>query len=70
NPNGIWKLVAYDVYPWADDGTITDWSINFAEDAGEPFVFSGTTLPIVQFFTNGQAIPDEPDVNITMTIID
>ncbi|MBK7528265.1 MAG: CotH kinase family protein [Sphingobacteriales bacterium] len=70
NPNGIWKLVAYDVYPWADDGTITDWSINFAEDAGEPFVFSGTTLPIVQFFTNGQAIPDEPDVKITMTIID
>lgn len=70
NPNGIWKLVVYDTYPFVDDGNIIDWKISFGNSPGKPFVFNSTKLPIVKFYTDGKIIQDEPAKTVRMEIID
>lgn len=69
NGNGIWKLRITDTYP-QDQGSLTNWSLTFGNDAPVPFVFTSSNLPIVLINTNGQTIQDEPSIVATMKIID
>jgi len=69
NPNGIWKIVLHDTYPWADQGYLYNWSISFGNDAPGPFPFAGTPLPIAKLMTNGNFIPNEPKVPAVLQII-
>ena len=70
DPNGPWSLILTDVYPFADQGILYDWSLSFGIDApGPPYDFDSTNLPIVKLQTGGQYIPDEPKVMVDMKII-
>ncbi|MBK7030116.1 MAG: CotH kinase family protein [Bacteroidales bacterium] len=69
NPNGTWKIVLHDTYPWADQGFMHNWSISFGINAPGPFTFSGTVLPIAKIMTNGNFIPNEPKVPAILHII-
>jgi subtilisin-like proprotein convertase family protein len=68
--NGTWTLRINDTYPFADTGTVDDWSIEFGSGAATPFVFTSSNLPIVLIDTDGVDIPDEPAIPGTMKIID
>lgn len=69
NPNGIWELLLYDTYAFADMGFLMDWQLTFGNDAAEPVVFPGTQLPLVLIETGGQSIPNEPKVLAKLKII-
>jgi subtilisin-like proprotein convertase family protein len=69
NPNGQWKIVLHDTYPWADQGFMNNWSISFGINAPGPFPFTGTVLPIAKIMTNGNFIPNEPKVPAYLQII-
>jgi len=69
NPNGIWKMVLHDTYPFADQGFMHNWSITFGNDAPAPFPFPGTVLPIAKIMTNGNFIQNEPKVPAVLQII-
>ncbi len=69
NPNGIWELVLFDTYAFADQGFLIDWSLGFGSGAATPTVFPGTHLPIVLIETGGQAIPDEPKILADLKIV-
>lgn len=68
--NGTWHLYIHDLYPFADQGTLLNWSITFAENVTGPFVFESSNLPIVLIDTYGQEIPDDPKIQAGMKIID
>ncbi|MDZ4824584.1 MAG: CotH kinase family protein [Flavobacteriales bacterium] len=69
NPNGTWALVLYDNYAWADQGYLFDWSISFDVNAPEPFVFPGSTLPVVKISTFGIEIPNDPKVEALFELV-
>lgn len=69
DPNGIWKLIVYDTWAFADQGYMIDWSITFGTDPAEPFPFLSSTLPIVKIETGGQIIANEPKTSATIKII-
>ncbi len=68
DPNGIWKLRILDTYPFADAGSLLDWSISFGNDPATYFSVQSSNLPIVVINTES-AIPNEPKVPATMGII-
>jgi subtilisin-like proprotein convertase family protein len=68
--NGIWKLEIQDMYAYADQGTLLNWSITFGNNPTGPFEFTSSNLPIVLINTNGQDIPDDPKIPVGMKIID
>lgn len=70
NPNGIWQLVILDTYPFADAGTLFDWSVTFGDQPCTAFPFSSSDLPIIKIITNGVPIPDEPKLNAQMIVLD
>lgn len=70
NPNGVWKLLILDTYPFADAGALNNWSITFGNNPCVPFTFASSDLPIVRINTMGQPIPDEPKIDGQMDIID
>ena len=70
NGNGIWNLSILDMYAFADQGTLINWSITFGNDPSGPFVFESSNLPIVLINTEGQDIPDESKIQVGMKIID
>jgi subtilisin-like proprotein convertase family protein len=69
NPNGIWTLRILDTYPWADTGTLHDWSITFGNDPSGVFTLDSSDIPIVVINTGGVPIPDEPKIHGMMGII-
>lgn len=68
--NGVWKLEIQDMYAYADQGTLLNWSITFDNNPTGPFEFTSSNLPIVIINTNGQDIPDDPKIAVGMKIID
>jgi subtilisin-like proprotein convertase family protein len=70
DPNGIWTLILYDTYPFADQGFLIDWGITFGNNPAKPFAFYGSDLPIVNFTTLNDPIGDDPKVPVLMQIID
>jgi len=68
--NGLWQLKIHDTYPFADSGTLLDWSITFGNNPAVPFNFTSSNLPIVVINTGGQSIPDDPKILVQMGIID
>ncbi|HMG15481.1 MAG TPA: CotH kinase family protein [Saprospiraceae bacterium] len=70
NPNGKWKLIVMDTYAFVDDGNIIDWQISFGNKPGKPFIFTESKLPIINFYTDGNILQDEPAKKIRMEVID
>lgn len=70
NGNGLWQLYILDMYAWADQGTLLEWSVTFGAQPTGPFSFSSSNLPIVLIDTYGQEIPDDPKIQVGMKIID
>jgi subtilisin-like proprotein convertase family protein len=70
NPNGTWKLRVLDTYPGADTGELLSWSIGFGPNAGTGIRIDSTQLPILQIFTNGKVIVDEPKIMARLQISD
>lgn len=70
NPNGIWRLKIRDTYPFADEGTLFDWSITFGPNPSTPYPFFSSTLPILNIITGGHVIPNEVKINATLQVID
>lgn len=69
DPNGIWILHIRDTYPFADQGTLHNWSITFGNNPAVPVLhFTSSNLPIMVINTSGP-IPDEPKVMADMGII-
>jgi subtilisin-like proprotein convertase family protein len=69
NPNGVWTLHILDTYPFADAGTLLDWSVTFGDDPAIPFPFTQANLPLVSIMTNGSVIQNEPKTLAHMRII-
>ncbi|MBK7215016.1 MAG: proprotein convertase P-domain-containing protein, partial [Bacteroidales bacterium] len=46
NPNGTWKIVLHDTYPWADQGFMHNWSISFGINAPDPSPFQEPCCPL------------------------
>lgn len=67
--NGTWRLRIVDTYPFADAGTLLQWSLTFGANAGGPFVLEGSDLPLVLLDTYGQEIPDGPMITAWMSMI-
>jgi subtilisin-like proprotein convertase family protein len=59
---GTWTLVVQDLYQWANNGNLLNWSITFGVDATGPFQLTSSNLPIVMINTYGQNIPDDPKI--------
>jgi len=70
NPNGVWTLIVYDTYAFADEGFLIDWSIQFGNQPAIPYVFSSSNLPIVKLTTLNEPIADDPKAPVLMQIID
>jgi hypothetical protein len=70
NPNGTWQLVILDTYPFADTGTLYDWSITFGSQPCKAFPFFSSDLPILKITTGGQTIPNEPKITANMKVLD
>lgn len=70
NPNGIWKLLIYDTYAFADIGTLQDWTITFGNEPATPFAFYTSNLPIIKINSYGASIVNEPKVPAEISIID
>ena len=68
NPNGKWILKVNDCCLY-NIGTLYNWSITF-NSTPAPIMPDTTHLPIIEVFTNGQAILDEPKIKAQMKIID
>ncbi|MBL7941969.1 MAG: CotH kinase family protein, partial [Flavobacteriales bacterium] len=69
NPNGIWSLILFDTYAFADQGYLYDFSITFGNNAPVPFEFLSSNLPIAKIFTDGVPVQDEPKIEGTLQII-
>ncbi len=67
DPNGTWTLTFQD-NAGQDEGWMIDWSITFGNNPAQPYVFPGTTLPLV-ILTSSQGIPNEPKVLGHMQIV-
>lgn len=70
NPNGIWKLLILDTYPFADAGDLNSWSITFGNDPSKRFPFFSSDLPIVRINTDGKPISDNPKTDGIIELID
>lgn len=71
NGNGTWQLVIVDEYPYADQGYVLSWHINFLGNAPAPSSpFISTNLPLILINTNGQLITDPVRITAGMHIID
>ncbi len=70
NPNGDWKLLIHDTYPFSDAGNLISWSITFGNHPAHPLVFTSSNLPILKINTNGQSIGDTLKIFCSMKIID
>ncbi len=68
NPNGKWILKVKDCCQY-NIGTLYNWSITFGTTPA-PIMPDTTHLPIIEVFTNGQTILDEPKIKAQMNIID
>jgi len=70
NGNGTWYLSVLDTYPYADEGSLLNWSITFGNNPAQPMIFSSSNLPIVVINTNGQTIVDDPKILVDFDLID
>lgn len=70
NGNGQWRLIVHDTYPFADEGTLQNWSITFGNNPAQPYIYTSSNLPIVKMTTLGQTIPNDPKVQAHLQIID
>ena len=70
NPNGIWTLIVYDTYAFADEGFLIDWSIGFSTNPAIPEIYSSSNLPIVKLTTLDKPIENDKKVPVLMQIID
>lgn len=69
DPNGVWTLRITDTYPFADIGTLFNWSITFGNSPASYYTISQSTIPIVIINTGGSVIVDEPKTTANMRII-
>jgi subtilisin-like proprotein convertase family protein len=69
DPNGIWTLHIYDVYPFADAGNLLDWSLEFGDDPATPFPFVSANLPLLSIQTDGQLIGSDDKTMALMRLI-
>lgn len=70
NPNGAWKLVVVDTYPFEENGRMISWNLTFGKSPTTPFAFEGSKLPIVVIKSQGLPILDEPKAIVKMRLID
>ena len=70
NGNGQWQLIVHDTYPFADEGTLIDWSITLGNNPAQPYLYTSSNLPIVKLTTLDGNIPNEPKVQAHLQIID
>jgi subtilisin-like proprotein convertase family protein len=70
NPNGTWRLKIRDTYPFADEGTLFDWSISFGPNPPTPYPFFSSSLPILKISTGGRVILNEQKITANLEIID
>lgn len=74
NPNGIWTLLFYDNYWFADSGWLYEWSLSFTDEVlnpeEDPFLFTYSNLPLMYIHTAGLGIPDEPGIPAMLQVID
>lgn len=70
NGNGQWQLIVHDTYPFADEGTLIDWSITFGNNPAQPYLYTSSNLPIVKLTTLDGNVPNEPKVQAHLQIID
>jgi len=70
NPNGVWELICYDTYAFADQGFLIDFSLNFGSSPAEPFNFSSSVIPIVKLTTVSADLNNDYKVQVHMQIID
>jgi len=68
NPNGRWILKVNDCC-LSNIGSLLNWSITFSTYPA-PIMQDTTHLPIIEVFTNGKDIVDEPKIMAQMKIID
>lgn len=68
NPNGKWVLQIDDCC-FSTSGTLLNWSLTFSNTPA-PIIDDSTHLPIIEIFTNGQTIVDEPKIAAQMKVID
>jgi subtilisin-like proprotein convertase family protein len=68
NPNGKWVLQIDDCC-FPTSGTLVNWSLTFSNTPA-PTLDDSTHLPIIEIFTNGQTIVDEPKIPAQMKVID
>lgn len=68
--NGIWHLRVRDTYPFADEGTIVDFSLTFNTSPANYYTITNSDLPIVVINTFGNNIPNDPKILAAMGIID
>ncbi len=70
NPNGTWKLVIVDTYPFEESGKLLNWKLKFSKNPAKPFPFTESELPIVVIKSLDNVILDEPKVKARFGIID
>lgn len=70
NPNAVWQLLILDTYPFADAGTLLNWSLIFGANPPQGISFQSSNLPIIKINTSGQLIVDDPKITANMKIID
>ena len=68
NPNGKWILKVTDCCS-SNIGILQNWSITFGTTPA-PIMPDTTHLPIIEVFTNGKDIVDEPKIMAQMKVID
>ena len=68
NPNGNWILELSNCCN-QDTGYLLNWSITFSSTPA-PVIADSSRLAIIEVFTNGQDIIDEPKIPATIKIID
>lgn len=70
DPNAVWQLLIHDTYPFADAGTLLNWSLFFGANPPQGLSFQSSNLPIIKINTQGQQIVDDPKITANMKIID
>ena len=66
NPNGKWYLKVNDCCAF-NQGTLVSWSVTFGNNP--TFIADTTRLPIIEVFTNGNDIVDEPKITTKIKVI-
>ncbi|HZV69455.1 MAG TPA: CotH kinase family protein [Saprospiraceae bacterium] len=68
--NGRWTLRIFDLFPYADIGSLVSWNITFGNGAPEPVRFDSSSFPIILLTTDNVTVPNEPKVPGKIKVVD